>query len=308
VEDYLAAACRDWGVKEGQDLDLCIYAHGGLVGEGDAAATFAKWWPKLYEAKRFPIFLMWESDIWSTLRNRLSDTLQGIPRPTGGPFDFLEEKAREARERAKKWWNERLESAFAAPGSALWGEMKQNAQALSGEPGAGVKLLFQHLNDSDVARKRHVRLHLVGHSAGSIAHAYLIDRLAGQEWDFESVTFMAPAIRVDTFDERVRPWLESGRVKRLREFHLTDTAEGRDPTCEPLLGYTRSLLYLVSRSFEGGRDVPILGMEKHFPADLARMRSVKVFTAPGVQSASTTHGGFDDDAATMASVIAGMGQ
>jgi hypothetical protein len=97
-------------------------------------------------------------------------------------------------------------------------------------------------------------------------------------------------------------------VKRLREFHLTDTAEGRDPTCEPLLGYTRSLLYLVSRSFEGGRDVPILGMEKYFPADLARMRSVKVFTAPGPQSASTTHGGFDDDAATMASVIAGMGQ
>jgi len=306
VNEYLAAACRDWGVKEGQDLDLCIYAHGGLVGEDDAAGTFAKWWPALYEAKRFSIFLMWESDIWSTLRNRLSDTLRGIPRPTGGPFDILEEKAREAKEKARKWWNERLESAFAAPGSALWGEMKQNAASLSGEGDAGVRLLFKHLNESDVARKRRIRLHLVGHSAGSIAHAYLIDRLAAQEWDFESVTFMAPAIRVDTFDERVRPWLEAGRVKRLREFHLTDTAEKQDPTCEPLLGYGRSLLYLVSRSFEGGREVPILGMEKHFPADVARTRSVKVFTAPGAQTASTTHGGFDDDGATMANVIAGM--
>jgi hypothetical protein len=35
---------------------------------------------------------------------------------------------------------------------------------------------------------------------------------------------------------------------------------------------------------------------------------VKVYTAPGVQTASTTHGGFDDDGATMANVIAGMGE
>ncbi len=55
-------------------------------------------------------------------------------------------------------------------------------------------------------------------------------------------------------------------------------------------------------------EVPILGMERHFPADLARLRSVKVFAAPGGDTASTTHGGFDDDAATMASVIAGMGK
>jgi hypothetical protein len=111
---------------------------------------------------------------------------------------------------------------------------------------------------------------------------------------------------VDTFDERVRPWIESRRVKRLREFHLADSAEKQDPTCRPILGYGRSLLYLVSHSFEGGREVPILGMERHFPADLARLRSVKVFTAPDERTASTTHGGFDDDGATMASVIAGM--
>ena len=143
-------------------------------------------------------------------------------------------------------------------------------------------------------------------SARITSEGSALDRLAAQEWDFESVTFMAPAVRVDTFDERIRPWLESRRVKRLREFHLTDAAEKQDPTMEPLLGYTRSLLYLVSRSFEGGREVPILGMEKHFPADLTRMRSVKVFTAPGEKTASTSHGGFDDDRATMNQVIAGM--
>jgi hypothetical protein len=297
VTDYLDAARGDWGVKAGEPLDICLYAHGGLTGEDEAAATFAKWWPALYAARRFPIFLMWESDLGSTIKGRLDDIVKAAPRPTAGPLEAL-----------GKWWNARLETLLAPAGTALWSEMKQNAQAISGEAQSGGRLLFRHLLDSDVAKRHPVRLHLVGHSAGSIVHAYLVDRLAAQEWDFESVTFLAPALRVDTFDERVRPWIEAGRVKRLREFHLTDAAECQDPTCRPILGYGRSLLYLVSRSFEGGRDVPLLGMEKHFPADLGRMRSVKVFKAPGEGTESTTHGGFDVDAATMSSVIAGMGK
>ncbi|MBL0141578.1 MAG: C1 family peptidase [Betaproteobacteria bacterium] len=298
VTDYLDAARKDWGIKAGQPLDLCIYAHGGLVGEGDAADTCGKWWPALYAAKRFPIFLMWESDLWSTMKGRLADVVKGIPRTTGGVFDI--------DDKIKRWWDKRLESALAPPGSMLWGEMKQNAQAISGEATSGARLLFKHLAGSEVANEHPIRLHLVGHSAGSIVHSYLVDRFAAHEWEFESVSFMAPAVRVETFDERVRPWLESGRVKRFREFHLTDSAEQQDPTCKPILGYGRSLLYLVSQSFEGGREVPILGMDKYFPADLGRMRSVKVFKAPGGETSSTTHGGFDDDLATMATVIAGM--
>jgi len=263
VTDYLDAARKDWGVKAGQPLDLCLYAHGGLVGEGDAADIFAKWWPALYAARRFPVFLMWESDLASTIKGRLEDIVRTAPSPTAGPLEAM-----------GKWWNERLEALLAPAGARLWNEMKQNAQAISGDPQSGVRLFFALLMESEVAKRHPIRLHLVGHSAGSIVHAYLLDRLAAQEWEFESVTFMAPALRVDAFDERVRPWLEAGRVKRLRQFHLTDAAEKQDPTCRPILGYGRSLLYLVSRSFEGGREVPILGMEKHFPADLRRMRSV----------------------------------
>lgn len=297
VTDYLEAARKDWGLAKAEPIDICLYAHGGLVGEGDAAETFAKWWPALYKARVLPVFVMWESDLWSTIKGRLEDLVRKAPRPTAGPLEAL-----------GKWWDARLESLLAPAGGALWGEMKQNAQALSGEPDSGLRLLFRHLNESKPANAAGFRLHLVGHSAGSIVHAFVIDRLAAQEWDFESVTFMAPAIRVDTFDERIRPWVESRKVKRLRQFHLTDAAERQDPTCRPILGYGRSLLYLVSHSFEGGREVPILGMEKHFPADLAKLRSVKVFTAPGRETASTTHGGFDDDGATMAQVIAGMGK
>jgi hypothetical protein len=51
---------------------------------------------------------------------------------------------------------------------------------------------------------------------------------------------------------------------------------------------------------------PILGLERDFrsplmyPADTARVRG---FAAPGPASSSTTHGGFDDDAATRTAVI-----
>ena len=157
-----------------------------------------------------------------------------------------------------------------------------------------------------MAAEHPLRLHLIGHSAGAIAHAYLVDRLAALEWEFASVTLLAPAIRVDRFRERVLPWLKAKRLARYRQYHLADSAELQDPTTRPLLGYGRSLLYLVSRSFEGGSEVPILGMQKHFPADIARLRAVEVCCAPSEASRSTTHGGFDTDAATLSSVIAGL--
>jgi len=46
-------------------------------------------------------------------------------------------------------------------------------------------------------------------------------------------------------------------------------------------------------------------MQKYFTDQVAsrRLASVKVWTSPGSVSASTTHGGFDNDPLTMASVI-----
>ena len=295
VTDYLDAARKDWKIKAGAPIDIAIYAHGGLVPEAGAAATFARWLPALYAAKRFPIFLMWESDIWSTLRNRLEDLVAAAPRPAGGPLESLQ-----------KWWNERLEGLLAPAGTALWDEMKDNAAGISASAESGGRILFDQLARSPVAAKHPIRLHLVAHSAGAIAHAYLVDRLAAQEWDVETLTFLAPAVRVDRFLERVAPWIIAGRVRKYRQYHLTDAAEQKDPTCRPILGYGRSLLYLVSRAFEGGGEVPILGMERHFPRELAKMRQVKLYAAPSSMTASMTHPGFDDDDVTMRSVISGM--
>ena len=295
VTDHLGRARTAWGLGKKDPVDIAIYAHGGLTSEEVAGETAAKWIPALYEHKIFPIFLMWETDFWSTLKGRLEDIIEGQPRPTGGLFDGV-----------KSWWNERLEKLLAAPGTAIWSEMKQNADAISNTAESGGMKLYRACQQSphftDLSK---VRLHLVGHSAGSILHSHVVHRLGGQGWTFESVNFMAPAVRIDLFEETVIPAIKNGKVKRYNQFHLSDDMEQKDPTCKPILGYSRSLLYLVAQSLEQGRTTPILGMEKYFNDKIAskKLANIHTWAAPGRESKSTTHGGFDDDQVTMMSMI-----
>ena len=296
VNLHLGEARKAWKLGKNDAVDIAIYAHGGLTSESDAAATAAKWIPALYNHQIFPIFLMWETDLWSTLSNRLEDVLKGQPRPTGGLFDGV-----------RGWWNERLEKLLAKPGTMIWGEMKQNAEAISSAADSGGVKLFKACKKSPhFADKTKVRLHLIGHSAGSILHSHAIEVLCGNGWIFDSVNFMAPAVRLDTFQSKVVPAIKNNRVKRYNQLHLSDDIEQKDPTCKAILGYSRSLLYLVSQSFEKGEVTPILGMEKYFNEKIApqNLKTVRTWPAPGKESKSATHGGFDDDSTTMASVIA----
>jgi hypothetical protein len=290
VDVHLAEARKRWGLEDGV-VDVCIYAHGGLVGESKAAEIAAQWVPMLYDKRIFPIFLMWETDFFSTLLNTIEDAVRDVPRTTG--FSL------------KGWWNERLEQLVARPGTRIWGEMKQNADAMSthkpdvaDDAQAGGVLLYRHFKHG-VANKK-IRMHFVGHSAGSIVASFMIDRLAQEGMRFESVSFMAPAVKVATFDAHVRPHLQSGVLKRYQQFHLTDPAEQDDGSCGP---YRRSLLYLVSESFEGGSSTPILGMQKFFDAYAKKLVNTTAHASPGLVSTARTHGGFDDDPGTRAQIL-----
>ncbi|MEG9432810.1 C1 family peptidase [Terriglobus sp. ADX1] len=289
LTNHLNEARSKWGLSIGDVVDIAIYAHGGLTSEDDAADTAARWIPALYDAKIFPIFLMWETDLWSTLKDRVADLLATQQRITGGFWD-----------KTKAWWDERLEKMLTVPGTAVWGEMKQNADAISAGQGGGV-LLYDAWQEVGLDPAK-VRLHLIGHSAGAIVHSWIVKRL---NWNFATVNLMAPACRRDLFEQCVIPALQESRVKQFNEFHMSDDVEQKDNTCKPILGYSRSLLYLVSQSFEKGTITPILGMEKYFSgtAGIADLKNVKVFTSPGPDTRSTTHGGFDNDPSTMTTII-----
>ena len=164
VNIHITEARKKWGLKDDAPTDIAIYAHGGLTSEADAAQTAANWIPALYEAKILPIFLMWETDLWATLKNRLADLISEQPRPTAGLGDQL-----------KRFWNQRLERLLATPGTAIWGE-EANGDATSSGRDSGGRILYER---DAVAwfTKTQVRLHLIGHSAGAIVHSYVVDRL-----------------------------------------------------------------------------------------------------------------------------------
>ena len=86
---------------------------------------------------------------------------------------------------------------------------------------------------------------------------------------------------------------------------MPDAAEQKDNTCRAILGYGRSLLYLVSESFEGGERTPILGMEKYF-GKLGPLPNTTAHTPATIGAAVSTHGGFDDDEVVRATVIANI--
>lgn len=287
VDVHMREARARWQLGDAP-MDVCVYAHGGLVSEDSAAQSASTWIAALYDAHIFPVFLMWETDLLHTIADRLEDAVKGIPRAAGAGF----------WSRAESWWNQRLERLFAAPGSLIWGEMKQNADAISGSPSAGAVLLYETLQNAGADLP--LRFHLVGHSAGSIVHSWLIDRAVRQGMTIDSVSFMAPAVTNALFVERALPHLRSGAVKRYQQFHLTDQAEEDDSSCGP---YTRSLLYLVSESFEHAAHVPILGMQKYARAALASVPSAVVYEAPCAACGAKEHGQFDNDAATRAAII-----
>ena len=284
-------------------VPVVLYAHGGLVDKASGfgiAQQQAAWWK---ENGVYPIHFVWETGLgtalWDALRRWAS----------GGRRGWVDE--------AKDTFLE--VAARLLGGGGIWNDMKIDAAAASVRGGGGhyfvralAKFMAEHPNEIEV--------HAVGHSAGSIFHSHLLDAaLEADVPEIASLSLLAPAVRVDTFSKLVMPHARSGKIARVAIFTMDDEAERAD-TC--LRIYNKSLLYLVSASFEPQKATPILGMAKFLTrdAELADFFTgasadgdlVLAPNAVGVRTASaaTSHGDFDDDAPTMESVarrVAGVG-
>lgn len=276
-------------------VPIVLYAHGGLVdkesGFGIAEQQVA-WWR---ENGAYPIHFIWETGLgtalWDALRRWAA----------GGRRGWVDE--------AKDTFLE--VAARLLGGGGIWNDMKIDAAAASVK-GGGAHHFVTALGRWMTEHPGEVTVHAVGHSAGSIFHSHLIP--AALEADvpaFESVSLLAPAVRIDTFTKLVLPHAKSRKVQNLAIFTMNDRAE-RDDTC--LRIYNKSLLYLVSASFEPQKATPILGMAKYLERDTdltafftGRSPAGQLVLAPnaaGIRAGSTAtaHGDFDDDAPTMESV------
>ena len=175
---------------------LLLYAHGGLVAEDSAIQKVADLRGPLLDAGVYPIAFIWKTDFWTTLKNILEDSI-AKRRPEG----FLDS--------SKDFMLDRLDDALeplaaTIGGKAEWDEMKQNAIAAS-ETGGGLALVADLLTTLK-QRFPALKIHMVGHSAGSILLGGLVARLAkagASPFAIDTCTLWAPACTVDLYRARL---------------------------------------------------------------------------------------------------------
>ncbi len=310
---------------------LVLYAHGGLVNEESAIQRVSDYRNAMLKTECYPLAFIWKSDYWSTLKNMLQDAARQR-RPEGiidDTKDFMLDRLDDALEPI----------ARVLTGKAAWDEMKENALRATTTMGGGARLAADEI--ALLAEKfPEMEIHVVGHSAGSIFHAPLVQylsatgpiktgplaqaKISGLGLKIKTCTLWAPACTTKLFKAAYLPAISRGGIERFTLFTLTDKAE-QDDNCGKI--YNKSLLYLVSNAFEDEPRIPIyrpggeaiLGMEKFIRADselqelfdpTGQLNTTWVVSPNTVESGSagasrsTHHGDFDDDEATVKATLA----
>lgn len=294
----IPAASAGWPVRH-----VLLYAHGGLVPERTAVQRLAEYRATMLGAHVYPVSFVWHSDFWSTLGFVLEDALRRR-RSEGalsGARDFLLDRI-----------DDTLEVLARLPGKTAWEQMKGNARGAMQARG-GALLALRHL--AALRASTPFRLHIVGHSAGAIFQAGVVRWLRAQGQAIDSCTLWAPACTMEAFRQDYLPAIDDGTIARFCLFALDDATE-QDDHCAHV--YNKSLLYLVSRSFEDsafGPGTPLLGLARSIEASAELRALVEAGRAEIVLSpnrlprgdpgaaAAREHGDFDDDKHTVLATL-----
>lgn len=296
--DFIPTKAKSLGWDKKRVL---LYLHGGLNSEADVAKRIISFRDKFLDNGIYPLHIMWETGPLETLSDILGDMFTDADKRAGGGFM---EGMKNAKDRV-------LELTTAPIAGPMWSEMKENAWRASdhrkGKGGMQLirKFAEEALHKLKPAERNSWELHVVAHSAGSIFTTHAVQHLQSLGIPFKSVQFLAPAVRVDEFSQYMGPEILAGRCPK-PTLYLLSEAQEMDDTVGP---YGRSLLWLVSRAFEDKRDTPILGMEvyRKTATNLKRLLGDVVISETkgeaGSETASISHGGFDNDHYTMNSIL-----
>ena len=216
-------------------------------------------------------------------------------------------------------------------GAGIWNGMKKDtADSFAAGPDVCGTQVIAKLRALEQAGRTFRRITLVGHSTGAIYICNFLDaaRAAGLQTPLRCV-FLAPAVTYARFAAAIARHRDNG-LADFRMFAMRDDRESADR----MLGvvYTRSLLYFVSGLLEGEEadgkfsstiDMPIVGMERYLASAAFRddphvatvlgflaekpnrtVWSYAMGQAPGLNSDARKHGDFDNDPATLQSVVA----
>lgn len=282
---------------------IVIYAHGGLNTPEDSARRIAAMKPTFKSNGVYPFHIMYDTGLVKELRDIITGKGQESAQRTGGVSDFFDSV---------------VEKIVRRPGTLFWEEMKRDAKAGFVKDGVGSETInIFYKKFTELAQKgRNVKFHFVGHSTGAVLFGYLLKGMSAKNITFETVSLLAPACSIDLFADAYVPVLNNKkkiRINNLRVYNLRDRLEQDDVVASSLV-YRKSLLYLVSNSFEKlkgsttvwAKEKPLLGMEKFEDEFIEKFADLEVVYSNGTTSRETkslTHGGFDNDEQTMNDVL-----
>lgn len=315
-DDHLPAALKRARAKE-QPLRLMFYAHGGLTSEAAGLAAAHQridWW---LQNDIYPIHFVWETGLAETLAQVLVGRQQGRA-ARGMLTDRLFDAGIERVARAVgggKVWSAMKAGARQASAPDLLADRGGGGSASAG----GAWYVAARLAAFCKSHGDAIEVHAAGHSAGAIFHAHFLPCALGLGVPrVHSLHLLAPALRVDLFKQQLAPLVgEAGGIASLAMYTMTDSYERKD-RCAMLYG--KSLLYLIHHALEAEADAPILGLERCVRADPDLRTLFGIGASAGKRvadvvwadngldqgtsaSRSRTHQGFDDDPATMGSVV-----
>lgn len=281
---------------------LLIYCHGGLNSPDLAASRIAA----LKEGHKrngiYPFHIIYDTG----LGEEIKDAVLRAGRRSEGIIDRLQENIADFSDKL-------LEDTLRTPVTAIWEEIKRGArmpfESPSPDKPSDGSLVIQTF--AQTLKASPMKIHLVGHSTGAIILGHLLKAFDALEMPdlVATCSLMAPACSIEFFNEHYAPRLGKQpkgstltRLPVLDIYNLNAQLE-LDDTVGFI--YRKSLLYLVSNALERQRAKPLLGMEvfaNKLPA-LPGLRFMYSDGKTGTVTRSTTHGGFDNDTATMNSIM-----
>lgn len=296
-------------------LRLLFYAHGGLTSEKNALrAVYAQlsWWR---DNHIYPIYFIWETGLLETIGQLLGlagqQFLGQVPAQRGIERDIWDATSDPV-----------LEELVRNLGCVqIWAGMKRSAERSFQSDGGGLYLVqkLQEFCDRHAADLDNIELHGIGHSAGAIFQSHFVSATHQKKVpSFKTMHFLAPAIRVDTFEKLLYSPELIGQGKGID--HLTIFTMKKDwELADNCVVYRKSLLYLIYHALEPERKTPILGLEEFLRAN-PDMRSLfglsgrvsatgeviwskSLLTTGRNASTCTSHGLFPADRPTMNSVL-----
>ena len=290
---------------------VMLYLHGGLNDEKSTARRVAALRSPLLANEIYPLHVMWETGFMEALRSYFADWFADADRlARRSLLDSLGD--------GRDWM---IERSLAVPLRAIWGEMKENARLASDHPGqrGAMQLLAEKLRQAG-KNNADWELHIVAHSAGSIFFAWMLRHLIELKLPLKSVQFLAPAVDIELFRTAVLPAASAGQCPLPILYLLSADAELNDTVGSSLV-YGKSLLHLVANAGEKKRGTPLLGLRADLDRDPALQLAYRGVAADGLpllitaggereaagrertSSQSVSHQGFDNDPATMNSVL-----